>query len=193
MNLFHMQLDIQWAVWAFVLAVLFLAAFTDLKDRIIPDELVGIVALCGLVLCLAGRPGPVWLSLLTAAAVFLALAVLCRYGMVGGGDVKLIAALALLARPDRVGELLIEIALAGGVLSCVYLGASFMRRGAPKTQGVTEFNAESSAPLPTWIEVESARIASRKQVPYALAILGGVLWHVARGLQQCSFVTPCSF
>jgi prepilin peptidase CpaA len=169
--------DIQAVLWTVVLAGLFWGAATDLKERIIPNELVILIALTGLTLSLVSQPGQVWISLIAAALVFLGFGLLCRYGMIGGGDVKLMAAVTLLVPPQEVGKLLIAIALAGGVLSCVYLGASFMVRCVPAENPSLE--ADGGAALTRWFKLESVRIASRKQAPYAIAILGGVIWHVA--------------
>jgi prepilin peptidase CpaA len=168
---------IQAVLWTIVLAGLLWGAVTDLKERIIPDELTILIALSGLILCLAARPAEVWLGPIAAAVVFLGFGLLCRYGMIGGGDVKLMAAVTLLVPPHEIGKLLIAIALAGGVLSCVYLGASFFVRSVPLENLPLE--AGGGAALTRWFRLESARIASRNQAPYAIAILGGVIWHVA--------------
>ena len=110
------------------LAVLTASAGTDLKERRIPNELAAAVAAVGLVQGLALRPGQVWLSLLVAFVVFCGLGVLSHYRIIGGGDLKLISAVTLLVPPERVGQLLIEIALAGGVLACIYLLAGYALR-----------------------------------------------------------------
>jgi len=179
-------------LWITSLAALIASAATDLKDRIIPNELVAVIALAGLLLCLAMRPGQIGISLLATALVFLALGVLCHYGAIAGGDVKLMAAVTLLVPPGSIGELLIGIALAGGLLSGLYLGASYMVRKAcgGSCDAIPE-NAVSS--VAEWARVESIRIASRKQVPYAVAILGGVIWYVVRERFSCSSEMPCLF
>ena len=179
-------------LWMISLAALLVSAATDLKERIIPNELVVVIALSGVLLCLTMRPAQIWLSLVAAPLVFLALGLLCRYGAIAGGDVKLMAAATLLVPPGSIGELLARIALAGGFLSCLYLGASYMIRSAPssRSDAVPE-NALSG--VAEWARVESIRIASRKQVPYAVAILGGVIWYVARESLPCSSAMSCSF
>ncbi len=174
-----------------VFAGLFWAAAMDIKERIIPDEIVILTALSGLILCFAMRPGETGLRLAAAAAVFLGFALLCRYGMVGGGDVKLLAAVSLLVPPHDLGKLLIEIALAGGLLSCVYLAASFMLGSVPLRSAALE--SHGGAPLSRWLRLESARIASRKQVPYAIAIFAGVSWHFAGGSPKCFSAMSCLF
>lgn len=179
-------------LWMISLAALLLSAATDLKERIIPNELVIVIALSGLLLCLTMRPGQIGVSLVAAALVFLAAGVLCRYQAIAGGDVKLMAAVTLLVPPGSVGELMAGIALAGGLLSCLYLGASYMVRSACSGSGnrLTD-NAVSS--VGEWARVESIRIASRKQVPYAVAIFGGVIWYVTRENLTCYSAMPCLF
>jgi len=179
-------------LWMISLAALLVSAGTDIKGRLIPNELVVVIALSGLLICLTMRPGQICLSLVAAALVFLALGVLCRYEALAGGDVKLMAAVTFLVPPNSVGELLARIALAGGLLSCLYLGASYMIRSAYSSScdAVPE-NAVSS--VGAWARLESARIASRKQVPYAVAILGGVIWYVAKENFPCSSAMPRLF
>jgi prepilin peptidase CpaA len=179
-------------LWAISLIAICLSAANDLRERIIPNELVLVIALSGLLLCLTMRPGQICLSLLAAALVFLVLGVLCHYEVIAGGDAKLIAAVTLLVPPANIGELLVGIALAGGVLSCVYLGASYVVRNPCSASGeAPPGNAVSS--VAEWARVESIRIASRKQVPYAISILGGVIWYVSRGSLPCFSGMPCLF
>jgi prepilin peptidase CpaA len=172
-------------LWAISLIALLLSAANDLKERIIPNELVLVIALSALLLCLAMRPGQIGLSLVAGALVFLALGVLCHCEAIAGGDAKLMAAVTLLVPAGDIGELLLRIALAGGVLSCVYLGASYMVRNSCRPSGdASPGNAVSS--ITEWARGETIRIASRKQVPYAIAILGGVIWYVSRESLSCS-------
>jgi prepilin peptidase CpaA len=179
-------------LWITSLAALVASAATDLKERIIPNELVVVIALAGLLLCLAMRPGQIGISLLGAALVFLAVGVLCHYGAIAGGDVKLMAAVTLLVPPGSIVELLTRIALAGGLLSGLYLVASYMvRNPCSGSCDATPDNGASS--VAEWARVESIRIASRKQVPYAVAILGGVIWYVARERFPCSSEMSCLF
>ncbi len=172
-------------LWAISLAALLLSAATDLKQRIIPNELVLVVALSGLLLGVAMRPGQVCISLVAAALVFLMLGLLCRYGVLGGGDVKLMAAVTLLVPPSAIGDLLIGIALAGGVLSCFCLSASYFARDA--LAGSCEQAGERRR------EGVRVRVASRTEAPYAVAILGGVIWYVAKESFSCYSAMSCLF
>ncbi len=181
---------VQTIPWTIALGALLASAVTDLKMRIIPNELVVLVALCGIAASIEGRLGGAWISLLAVVIVFLALGAACHYGLIGGGDAKLISAVTLLVPPDRIGVLLIEIALAGGFLSCVYLAARQLismpltRRSSP--------GAKQSTGLQHWIDCESVRI-NAKSVPYAIAILGGVIIHIASEYRQCFSATSFSF
>jgi prepilin peptidase CpaA len=168
--------------WSASLMLLAVSAATDLKDRRIPNELVAAVAAIGLTQGLLARPGQVWLSLFVALIVFCGLGVLSHYRIIGGGDLKLISAVTLLVPPERVGQLLIEIALAGGVLSCVYLVARYaLKSPSAASSGAAEV-ARPGAGFALAIKTERVRIAMGDPLPYALAILGGVLIYGTREL-----------
>ena len=103
-------------------ALLIAAAITDLRARIISNRLnIAIAALaplwwiaCGLDLW----PG-VAVQLLVCGMVFLLFAALFSMGMMGGGDVKLLAALALWFPWQAVISLLVLMALLGGLVTLV--------------------------------------------------------------------------
>jgi prepilin peptidase CpaA len=168
--------------WLTSLILLSVAAGTDLKDRRIPNEIVAAVAAVGLTQGLIARPGQVWLSLLLAFVVFCGLAILSYHRIIGGGDLKLISAVTLLVPPERVGQLLVEIALAGGVLGCIYL----LARSALRSPSVTSFGAAEvagpEAGFALMIRTERVRIAAGGPLPYALAVLGGALIYITREL-----------
>jgi prepilin peptidase CpaA len=106
------------------------AAVTDLRSRTISNWLNGAIAL--------GAPLFWWASGLAlwpdigmqigvAAAVFALLAALFALGAMGGGDVKLLTALALWVPLMPFVQLLILMALLGGVLTVV-MGAWHIAR-----------------------------------------------------------------
>lgn len=115
------------------LLLLAVVAVWDLRCRLIPNWVVVGLALLFLVPALvAGQ----WLSVLggsaVAAVVFLIGVVLFHFGLIGGGDVKLTAALALWAGPAGVLKFLLLTSLAGGGVSLLCLawaGAEAWRRG----------------------------------------------------------------
>lgn len=110
---------------------LLVAAFTDLRSRRIGNWLNGAIALgaplfwwsSGLTLW----PG-VALQLAVALGTFAVLAGLFALRAMGGGDVKLLTALALWIPPSPFLNLLILMALLGGVLTLVFGAAHVMRR-----------------------------------------------------------------
>lgn len=134
---------------ALAIALVF-AAFTDLRRRQIDNWLNGAIVL--------GAPLYWWSSglslypeiaiqLAIALAVFAVLAGLFILKMMGGGDVKLLTALALWIEPTMFLKLLIIMALVGGLLTIVMGIAHLMKR-------------------------QSDRLA----VPYGVAIAVGGLW-----------------
>jgi prepilin peptidase CpaA len=151
------------------LAALIVAAVTDLRRRIIPNETVLVVAAAGLLLRLLGFQG--WTLAISVAVAFGLLVVLgqmTRLGIVGGGDAKLIAAVSLSQSPADVPALLLYIALAGGGLALVYLALSRV----------------SSQPV---------RVAMRSQsIPYGVAILLGTLsLNILEVSRQCVAAPSC--
>jgi prepilin peptidase CpaA len=175
-------------LWPASLVLLLVAAATDLKDRRIPDEVAIAIAAIGLAQGLLVRAGSLWLSLVVASVVFCGLAVLSHHRIIGGGDVKLVSAATLLVPPTQVGQLLIDIALAGGVLGCLYLVARLVLRTLPTP-------AVSPITLPSGfigaINTERRRIAAGGPMPYALAILGGACLYAANEFVSCSSALSC--
>jgi prepilin peptidase CpaA len=115
-----------WIVLASLLALLGLAALTDLRERRIPNWLtVGTAALYPVYVL--SSPAPVaWLGALgAAAAVFILGLVLFARQLIGGGDVKLIAAVTLWAGVDQLALFALVTSLAGGALA---LGSLWYRR-----------------------------------------------------------------
>jgi prepilin peptidase CpaA len=152
-------------------AILAIAAWCDLATRTIPDRL----SLALLALGLGSRllEGPTAALSSTAVALLVGLGFLFLHarGMIGGGDVKLIVALAAGLAPTDVPALLFAIGLAGGVLAIAYLALS---------QVMPKPALRPHAALPLRIAaLEAHRIARRGPMPYALAIATGA---VAAGL-----------
>jgi prepilin peptidase CpaA len=96
-----------------------------------------------------------------ALAVFAVLAVTFYIGMMGGGDVKLAAALALWFSPRSTVEFLVIMSLAGGLLTVVVLILHRL-----KSRRETALDSEK--------EIE------KPEVPYGVAIAIGALWILAQ-------------
>lgn len=103
-------------------ALLIAAAITDLRARIISNRLnLVIAALAPLwwIACGLDLWPDVAVQLLVGGIVFILFAALFSMGMIGGGDVKLLAALALWFPWQAVISLLVLMALLGGLVTLV--------------------------------------------------------------------------
>ncbi|GBH29908.1 MAG: peptidase [Sphingobium sp.] len=103
-------------------ALLIAAAVTDLRARIISNRLNLAVAALAPLWWLANGYA-LWpdmaVQLLVGAAIFTLFAALFALGMMGGGDVKLLTALALWFPWQAILSLVVLMALLGGVVTLV--------------------------------------------------------------------------
>ena len=102
---------------------LLVAGFTDLRSRRIGNWLNGSIALCAPLFWWASGMSlwpEVAAQLGVAVGAFSILAGLFAIGAMGGGDVKLLTALALWIEPAWFLKLIIVMALVGGVLTIVF-------------------------------------------------------------------------
>ena len=145
-----MQGGISWLLIALLAAALLLAAVGDWRSRIIPNRLNAVIALLAIPywwsVGLPLWPG-VALQLALAAAVFGLFAIAFRFGAMGGGDVKMAAAVALWLPFAGVVKLLVIMSIAGGVLTLAMLAAHRM-----------------------------AKAAGQPEIPYGIAIAFGGIW-----------------
>lgn len=146
-------------------ALLVVAAVHDIVARTIPNRLVLCVAVIG-VAC-RGVAGDLLPALGVAALVFACGVLGWRLGALGGGDVKLLAAVSLLPAPALVPSLIAAVALCGGALALSFLVARPLvpRRPGPRPQSW----------LARSLRVEAWRVRRRGPLPYAVAIAGGAL------------------
>jgi Flp pilus assembly protein protease CpaA len=147
--------------------LLLYVAMLDIATRLIRNEICLVLALLGIAVQLASRT-QVRESLIAATILLLLLIVIYQRGWIGGGDVKLLVALAIGFPLMSVIQLLTITALAGGILALVHLvmkllpypkqapaGSSFVRR----VYAVERWRNLRNAPL-----------------PYAVAIACGGIW-----------------
>lgn len=109
------------------------------------------------------------------------LGILSHYEIIGGGDVKLIAAVSFLAPPTRAIELLAEIALAGGLLGCFYLAVRCAFKGFRLASAYREIDLPGDCWIMELLTSECKRIAGGCSLPYAIAVFGGLCIFIARG------------
>lgn len=107
------------------------AAFTDLRRRQIDNWLNAVIAIMAPAFWwasgLALWPDVAWQLGVTVIA-FAALAILFAMKLMGGGDVKLLTALALWIRPEHFLWLVVVMSVIGGVLTIVFASWHVMRR-----------------------------------------------------------------
>jgi prepilin peptidase CpaA len=151
---------------AFALLLL-LAAWQDWRTMYIADGIsLGIVALF-VIWATAGFVAGTFslrdlaLALACAAGIFGVGALAFAAGAMGGGDVKLAAAVALLAGPALILDFIIVTAMVGGLLGLAILAGAPIGPVASTGDGCT------------------VRARLRRNLPYGPAIAAGGLWAAA--------------
>jgi len=152
-------------------AALLFAALHDVAFRTIPNWVSVALAASGALLRVLDHRLPA--ALACGIAVF-GLATVCwRRGWMGGGDVKLLGATAILMPPALVPGYIAAVSFAGGGLALLYLllerlvPASRLRRPASLLRRV--------------LIVECRRIRRRASLPYATAISVAALLMLVKG------------
>jgi prepilin peptidase CpaA len=147
---------VSWILVAVLAVLLLVAAIGDLRSRTIPNWLTGAVALLAIGWWWANG-WALWpdiaIQIAIALLLLLLFGALFAFGAMGGGDVKLIVALALWLPPSVVPEMLMVMALAGGVLTIAML---------------------------IWHRWRKAE--GRPEIPYGVAIVAAGWWVVANEL-----------
>ena len=126
---------IKYGLLAALAIALLVAAVTDLRSRQIGNWLNGGIALAAPLFWWANDLAlwpDVALQLGVALGTFAVLAALFALKAMGGGDVKLLTALALWIEPMLFLKLVIVMALVGGVLTLVFGAWHIMRRQREK-------------------------------------------------------------
>lgn len=107
-----------------LLAMMAAAAVCDLRSRSIPNELNAAIAILAIPFWWASGmafwPDAV-LHVAVAAGVFGLFAIAFAFGAMGGGDVKMVSAVALWLSPEAVFLLLVIMSIAGGILTAVMM------------------------------------------------------------------------
>jgi prepilin peptidase CpaA len=155
-----------------VIVSLVIAACFDVATRTIPNSIAGIVAAVGVTARLLVGPAAAAVSVAASVVLFGLLLVLHARGMLGGGDVKLIPAIALGLSLPSIGRFVFITAMAGGILAISHLLARWALHdrplGAPPPRG---------APLLRRVcRAERWRIARHGSLPYGVAIACGGIW-----------------
>ena len=117
-------------------AFLVVAVWGDITRFTIPNWLNAAIALLAPAYWYGAQFGlaEIGIQFLLAAVVFLVFAGVFALGVMGGGDVKMLGALALWLRPDQIMMMLVVMSLAGGVLTVGLLARHKLlrREGQPE-------------------------------------------------------------
>ncbi|MEO0467701.1 MAG: prepilin peptidase [Pseudomonadota bacterium] len=142
-------------------AVLFLclyAAINDISRLTIPNWLNGLIAALGFAaLGVSGLPlAEIGIHVGIALAVFVVSFILFSFGVFGGGDAKMIPAVALWMGPVAMAPFMFWMALIGGMIGIV---------------GIVSKKAPLPHNAPTWMW---NALSKGEGLPYGVAIAGGV-------------------
>ncbi|MBB4642129.1 A24 family peptidase [Rhizorhapis suberifaciens] len=133
-------------------ALLVIAAFTDIKSRIISNRLnITVAALAPLFWIATGLPlwPGMFIQIVLATIIFISFALMFALGFMGGGDVKLLGALALWLPLQPMMTLLLVMSILGGAVTAV-----------------------------TVLHHKIGRHTGRPEIPYGVAIALAGLWVV---------------
>ena len=162
--------------------MIIMAALHDIVARTVPNGLAVSIAVAGLAAQVALAAGStdigtglvsVGYALAAAVLVFVAAALLWRRGLMGGGDVKLLGAAALVMPVGLVPMLLVATSLSGGVLSMIYLAT---RRRLPGPGA-----GRAGSLLARAMRAERWRLRRGGPLPYAVAIASGAFFAISHG------------
>lgn len=164
---------------AIAACALLAASLYDIGWRLIPDKISVILLVVGGVLrYLDGGLLALGYALLASAAVFALLLAAFSAGIMGGGDVKLGATATMLVPLAHVPSYILAVALAGGIVSLVYvfLHWTFRHRQSRPRVAVTPIDSPRQRSLMRRLAAaELRRIRTKASIPYGLAIAAGAL------------------
>lgn len=143
-------------------ALMIFAALMDLFTMTIPNR-ISIILIAGFLIAapLTGMPWEVFLSHIATGMVILFIGIaMFAFGLLGGGDAKLLAAASLWIGFESLGEYVLLVAVFGGLLSLAIVAYRIMLP-------------------PGWLlgQAWAARLHNRKEgIPYGLALSAAALW-----------------
>ena len=149
-----------------IAGLLLLAAARDIMTRTVPNWMPFTLAvLCAALASIEFRL--IW-GLGFGLTIFILCIICWRRGWMGGADVKLLGATAIVVAPSAAGTFLVAISLSGGALALAYLAGRFLlpRPAVRRPQRL----------LPRVLRVEAWRIRHSGPLPYACAIAAGTIF-----------------
>lgn len=156
------------------LPVLGAAVLSDLAFRTVPNWASAVILACGVAARLV--TGDLGTSLGYTAVLFGCLYACWRLGALGGGDVKLLTACAILVPAGLVPALVLAVAVAGGVLGFSYLGLGLVARQAHRSIASFDGLCRPMSGFSRIAQAELSRVRQRGPLPYACAIAAGCVF-----------------
>jgi len=169
-----MQLGYFGAIGPVVVVLLGLAAWSDLAIRTIPDWICIALAFAGVILRASVGVAAVAVSAAVAGGLFFVLALVHARGAIGGGDVKLAAAVVLGLSAGGAYRFIVITVIAGGVLAMMHLALRWLPSPVPCPAG--------ASPLRRVWTAERWRIRRRGSLPYGVAMACGGATVVLSGM-----------
>jgi len=156
---FGLPLTVQATILVLAAGVVTWAAISDFRNNIIPNgaNVALFVLWTGWVV--SGADTHVWYSLAIGTGIFVVGAFLFHFGQMGGGDVKFLTVLGIWAGPPEILPFLIQVSVAGGVLTMAWITNGFFL-------------------VPALGRLSQAD--SKRSVPYGVAIAAGAYLLFAR-------------
>jgi prepilin peptidase CpaA len=151
--------------------LLICACVSDLRRRRIPNQVVVLLAVTGLIYSCALARSPTHGVLLSIAALLLGLALwlpLYAVQWLGAGDVKLFAAAGAWLGPLRSVQAALIAALAGGVLAAVWMVRAYGAGGTVTTVAI-------AVTAPRSVVNHGVDVNSRRAIPYGVALSIGAV------------------
>lgn len=150
------------------LAALIYIAIIDIATRLISNKIVLLVAGLGVGSQLLSNIHQLPASFLAATILFLLLLFVYQRGWMGGGDIKLLAALTIGLPIIQLIPLFMTISLAGGILGVIHLMLRYLPKPVRSPVG--------ASCLRRVYAVERWRNIRRGPLPYGVAIACGAIW-----------------
>ena len=144
----------QLAILVLGICIFAFVAYSDIRTRRIPNEMiVAILLLAAFRIAIDGDPRAGLLTLAASTALFVSTFLLFWRGLLGGGDVKLIGATALLVGYHNFFEFLFVMSESGALIAVAVLARDRLGR------------RQATEPA-----TEDQEISARLTVPYGVAI-----------------------
>jgi prepilin peptidase CpaA len=153
--------------------LLLCAAMTDIAARIIPNKICVLLAVLAIARLPFSDPFQLTMSVATTTLLFAILFILYSRAYLGGGDVKLLSALAIGLSFTALLQLLTAMSLAGWAIALLHLALRRLPRPASPPLG--------SSFLRRVYAIERWRNLRRAPLPYGVAIAAGGIWTLIIG------------